>query len=430
MLLSLEPTDVLSMKNNLLLAVLLSCVFFTAAAQQGECLYGDCKKGFGAVNLKPGDRVVILIAVGNFKNGNLQGPVTEYELGKGCCFYIRQTTYKNGWKVADGEQYLTTDGDGLLLYSEPDNLDALHVKCGWFEYEGHAKNKYPDGRGVLTYNAGYYRDLYPKVKTLDRYEGEFSNGEPDGKGTLYYTNGESDQVEFKESVLISPATPNERAFKEGCISGDCENGWGTYVWNHNKFYKYEGLWRNHVPYKFGLLFLMNGEMYGGEFNEEGQFHGWGTYFTYPSNVQHGYFEKGYFKPEVVYDYYGTPKAGIEFNAYTQHEKTKRFMETRARQIVVEKKQASPCHFCLGKGGLPIESVRCYRCKGRGGRRVMYYSGSDKTVKTETHSDGSRTITYIPAGATFSSDVCSKCKGTGRELMECSHCGGTGMLVEP
>jgi S1-C subfamily serine protease len=51
----------------------------------------------------------------------------------------------------------------------------------------------------------------------------------------------------------------------GCISGDCANGYGTYVWDTGD--KYVGEWKNNRSHGQGTLYHSNGDVYSGQFNK-------------------------------------------------------------------------------------------------------------------------------------------------------------------
>ena len=62
--------------------------------------------------------------------------------------------------------------------------------------------------------------------------------------------------------------------KEGCIQGDCENGYGTYIFPSGQ--KYVGEWKNYLRNGHGTNTWSDGEKYVGEF-KDGLNHGHGTY---------------------------------------------------------------------------------------------------------------------------------------------------------
>ena len=61
---------------------------------------------------------------------------------------------------------------------------------------------------------------------------------------------------------------------EGCISGDCENGLGTYSWANGD--KYVGEWKDGLNHGQGTYTWADGDKYVGEY-KDGLMHGQGTY---------------------------------------------------------------------------------------------------------------------------------------------------------
>jgi hypothetical protein len=48
---------------------------------------------------------------------------------------------------------------------------------------------------------------------------------------------------------------------QGCISGDCTNGFGVYTWSSGE--KYEGFWKNGQRNGYGINYFANGAKYTG-----------------------------------------------------------------------------------------------------------------------------------------------------------------------
>ena len=60
----------------------------------------------------------------------------------------------------------------------------------------------------------------------------------------------------------------------GVLSGDCENGWGTYRWDNGD--QYEGLWKDGQKQGAGTTTYVNGDKYSGHWENDKK-NGWGTY---------------------------------------------------------------------------------------------------------------------------------------------------------
>ena len=83
------------------------------------------------------------------------------------------------------------------------------------------------------------------------------------------------------------------AFANECVSGDCVNGYGTYVWDSGE--KYVGEFKNYEFHGQGTLTLADGNWYVGEFKNY-KFDGQGTYTSangdkyvggFKNNEKHG-----------------------------------------------------------------------------------------------------------------------------------------------
>jgi len=75
---------------------------------------------------------------------------------------------------------------------------------------------------------------------------------------------------------------NKKSKKEGCISGDCINGKGTYVYDNGE--KYVGQWKDEGFHGQGTYTLPNGGKYVGEWKNDKK-SGQGT-FTFASGNKH------------------------------------------------------------------------------------------------------------------------------------------------
>ena len=126
---------------------------------------------------------------------------------------------------------------------------------------------------------------------------------------------------------------------EGCISGDCENGLGTYSWANGD--KYVGEWKDGLNHGQGTYTWADGDKYVGEY-KDGLMHGQGTY-TYSD----GTIEKGLWENDEFLDPATTteePELSIENNSkeYTEvtFSEAEAFMQNRCiatNQTLIEKK---------------------------------------------------------------------------------------------
>lgn len=61
----------------------------------------------------------------------------------------------------------------------------------------------------------------------------------------------------------------------GCISGDCDNGFGTYSWKDGGLYS--GFWKNGKKHYFGMQFWKDGDFWYGLYKNGNRKPGFGTY---------------------------------------------------------------------------------------------------------------------------------------------------------
>ena len=79
---------------------------------------------------------------------------------------------------------------------------------------------------------------------------------------------------MKKLLLILLCVPLIGLGQEtGCISGDCENGYGTQTYNGDY---YVGYFKDGMPHGERFFILVNGDKYVGE-HKDGKRHGQGTY---------------------------------------------------------------------------------------------------------------------------------------------------------
>ena len=93
---------------------------------------------------------------------------------------------------------------------------------------------------------------------------------------------EKKHIKFLEPELVSNSYSNDNVNEQqkGCVSGDCINGYGTYIWNEGD--KYEGYFVNNNQQGFGIYYFNNGDKYEGDF-VSGVKQGQGKY-TYASGI--------------------------------------------------------------------------------------------------------------------------------------------------
>ena len=76
-----------------------------------------------------------------------------------------------------------------------------------------------------------------------------------------------------------------------CVSGDCENGFGTSTMPNGD--KYVGEWKDDKRHGQGTTTWADGDKYVGE-HKDGKLHGQGTYIEANGTVHKGLFKEGRF----------------------------------------------------------------------------------------------------------------------------------------
>ncbi len=270
-----------------LLFFLLIFFSFLSGQLNAQCISGDCQNGEGAYLFPSGAKYV-----GLFKNGEVHG--------KGVCYYTDGSKYSGEWVhrypegkgtkiLADGQRLEGNWRRGRLIdaFGRPmemnlqakggGDLTNIQVGCisgncnsgqGIFayadgsKYQGQFAQGQLHGWGTWFYNNG------------DKYIGSFKNNFSHGKGTIYHIDGTQTSGHWYNGEYMGDG----RALlgEEGCISGNCENGNGTYVYKGGVA-KYIGVFLSGLPEGRGVCEYANGDRYEGEW-KAGKFNGQGTLF--------------------------------------------------------------------------------------------------------------------------------------------------------
>lgn len=204
-------------------------------------------------------------------------------------------------------------------------------------YEGTFLNGIPHGAGKL-----FYEEY--------TYVGEISEGLENGHGTLYYKDGSFEELIYEKGNKVENryekvSAKNWKSYKakrdKQCISGDCANGKGVYLFVSGN--RYEGNFKNFQPDGFGTWIFANGDKYKGNL-KKGVKNGKGTY----------YYSNGW-------TFSGTYNKDSEFNGtYTTNKGKKvkivngkvQFPKPKITYTVatgVAKSNQRKCPICFGKG---------------------------------------------------------------------------------
>ena len=257
-----------------------------AAEGQSGCVSGDCRNGKGIYIYSSG-----AVYIGEFKDGIIHGV--------GVCNYSDGSKYQGQWvdrlpegigtrTYADGKirngmwkAGLPVDEYGTILdeyitendpigYGFEMQTGCISGNCddgrGTFaypngsKYEGTFKDGQPNGSGIYTYPNG------------EKYVGIFRNGFQHGKGKLYREDEVVEGV-WEEGEYVGKSTIAKA--ENGCLSGDCLNGFGTFSFRDGA--KYTGSFRNKTQNGKGTIVYANGDKYTGDW-KDGIYDGEGTLY--------------------------------------------------------------------------------------------------------------------------------------------------------
>lgn len=294
------------MKWNLFFALIgLSSIYLSA-----QCVSGNCIEGYGIKIYADGSRYI-----GAFFQGNRQGT--------GTCFWKNGSRFFGEWK---GDK---PDGPGVFINAQSVKQQGLWKKGKLFEenaalvtqhlfsatsrIQGCLSGDCISGFGVMITNGDIYmgdfkNNLRQGVGICyffngTEYKGSWQSDKQHGYGVLTYPDGTSRKGNWNNNYYVGSEV-TERSPKpdspkgpvqggngkiEGCRSGDCQNGKGTYLFANGDLYT--GDFQNGFPNGFGKIAYADGDNYEGEI-EKGHLHGKGIMISANGNKVQGYWEKG------------------------------------------------------------------------------------------------------------------------------------------
>ena len=170
------------------------------------------------------------------------------------------------------------------------NGSGIYLYPSGAKYVGQFRNGEIHGVGTCYYTDG------------SKYVGEWIARYPEGKGTKTLTDGRTWSGKWKKGLpvddkgnVLENVFPEikqeiaEQALQNGCLSGNCENGEGTFGYADGS--KYEGQFQAGKSDGWGTFTYLNGDRYVGSF-KEGYKHGKGTFFHADNSQTTGEWLKG------------------------------------------------------------------------------------------------------------------------------------------
>jgi len=285
------------------------------------CIYGDCVNGYGTYVWSSGEKYS-----GKWVNDKRKGQGTNYftngeryegewandlRNGYGTNYYVDGTTKAGMW---ENDRYTGTGSNSYgCISGDCDNGYGIYTWQSGERYEGYWKYDKSDnigkrnGYGTNEFSNGakytgnwvfdkkdgygtYYYQPESKYKSYigdyvmgkmtgngtfeyrsgQKYVGELKDNYFHGEGTMYYADGTSETGIWEYDKLVRKSNIS----RTGCISGNCDSGFGTYVLESGD--KYIGTFSNGTYSGRGTYTFATGETYEGEF-ARGTYHGQGTF---------------------------------------------------------------------------------------------------------------------------------------------------------
>ena len=266
--------------------------FVGKATNYSGCISGDCDNGYGVYVWETGEKYE-----GNWVNKRRNG----YGKNTWASGARYEGYWQNDLRNGEGTQFYT-DGTSKNGFWENDKFIGAKTGCvsgdcqngyGVFvwkngdKYEGNWKNGRLNGQGNYYFKKGN-----------EKYIGEFANGEFHGTGAYYFADGRVKDGRWEHNKFIGAIIS-----QTGCISGNCNNGFGIYVWENGD--KYEGEFVNGLMEGQGLYTFSNGNYYKGNW-KRAKYDGYGKLVFSDGTIQEGNWQAGKYvgkvevlsKPEV------------------------------------------------------------------------------------------------------------------------------------
>lgn len=295
---------------------------FSSQMLQAQCVSGDCKNGRGTYLYPSGAKYI-----GDFKDGEIHGIgvcyytngsnyrgewSSRYPEGKGTKTYSDGTARTGLWRkgkpvdetgavlaeyISKKKEEQADDGTNIqsgCISGDCQNGDGIFAYPDGSKYEGHFLLGKFGGQGTFSFSNG------------DKYVGKFKENYPDGLGTRFVaSSGGEETGEWKQGEFLGQSLVQNEVY--GCISGDCENGKGTYVFKEGSS-KYIGAFFLGQPHGFGICDYANGNRFIGEW-QAGAFFGQGVLNLRDGTIVDGFWRNGeYLGKDRPDDYQSAPVA--------------------------------------------------------------------------------------------------------------------------
>lgn len=164
-------------------------------------------------------------------------------------------------------------------------------------YKGFFKSGKKDGYGVYKWNSGNSHTGYWKNNITDGYgyytntkgeswEGKFYNGKLNGLGSFLNSDLKGESGFYTNGKLIEKYNYSSTNNSKGCITGDCLNAYGKFLFDDGSVYV--GFFKNGMLHQ-GTWKGANGDYYLGQFGANNTKEGYGNHKFNQSEVYFGEF---------------------------------------------------------------------------------------------------------------------------------------------
>lgn len=229
-------------------------------------------------------------------------------------FIFRKIDFVNGKSIGSTEPDMAfIEENNVVSENKEMGLNQLESGCisgncidgyGTFnyengeQYEGFFKNAHRSGPGLLLYEDGssfngmWENDEKNGLGFYSSYDGSFFLGHHQAN----LRNGEGiEQMYDEEGVIFSIAnweSGNETSkignekndVLIGCISGDCQNGFGSYLYENGDIYM--GFYKNGLYDNIGMYIYKSGDVFIGAFENQKRY-GYGMYVWQNGSIYYG-----------------------------------------------------------------------------------------------------------------------------------------------
>ncbi|RYZ62983.1 MAG: hypothetical protein EOO14_00515 [Chitinophagaceae bacterium] len=260
---------------------------------------------------------------------------------------------------------------------------------GYAVYSGQFKNGLPHGKGTMDYGEG------------EKFTGLFEKGKENGFGILTHKNGVQEEVEYSNGNIVrkqAVVVVGGNVKVEGCIQGDCLNGFGAVQFESGN--RYEGNFVNGSRQGKGRFVFAEGNVFEGEFAENLPVSGTFSYTKDRVTFTGTFYADGSPRTGTYHYLLNESKVEVKENVIVKISNPK--AEALDAAAKPEPGKQRTCTTCSGKGITGSASTYSYTTPGT---YTMSQFGQGRIMQSNPQ-------THTSTGRTFY-NLCSKCKGSGK-----------------